>query len=503
MPTPRPSQTYLGPRGFQQADYVMSGGQQIVAASLVICFVGAVALRGISMDGDILGGLADILYRLNILITIFFLAATVYRFLLIDLSLHNREQIDVPDRELREPAGGWPRYIIQVPLYKERHALPHLVDSLSKLDYPKDKLVIQLLVEADDTETKEAITAITLKPPFTVVNIPVSQPRTKPKACNVGLAVADGDYLVIYDAEDRPDPEQLKRAVIAFSRCPAEVACIQAKLNFYNADRNLITRCFTAEYSLWFDLCLPGLDHLRAPIPLGGTSNHFRLDVLKRLQGWDEYNVTEDCDLGLRLFIGGYKTRMLDSTTWEEACPRLMPWIRQRSRWVKGYAQTYLVHTRDPIALTRKLGWKNSLHFHLLIGGSVLAQLVAPLYWLLVGVWLLLHSPLQHWLLVGLTRLAPDLVERLHLATVLTPEALSTFFPGAVFAMAALCLFVGNFMMIYSCVIACMVKGFGHIAKYTPLMIGYWFLMGLAAWKGCLQLLWAPHFWEKTTHHEL
>ncbi len=167
--------------------------------------------------------------------------------------------------------------------------------------------------------------------------VPDTFPRTKPKACNVGLLNAKGEYLVIYDAEDIPDTDQLKKSVIAFRKLDNPlIICLQAKLNYYNPRQNLLTRWFTSEYSMWFDLYLPGLDGLNAPIPLGGTSNHFRVDALKKIGGWDPYNVAEDCDLGIRLFREGYRTRVLDSTTWEEANSRLENWLRQRSRWVKG-----------------------------------------------------------------------------------------------------------------------------------------------------------------------
>jgi cellulose synthase/poly-beta-1,6-N-acetylglucosamine synthase-like glycosyltransferase len=432
----------LGPRGFAQADHLLSGGQKLTllaAAALLVAI-------GIQV------GLRDFLLGVNAVITTLFLLATLYRLYLIDISLKRRREIRIPADSLQPPDGEWPRYVIQVPLYKEPHALPHLVKALSELDYPVDRLTV------------------------TVVEIPVVYPRTKPKACNVGLAVAEGDFLVIYDAEDRPEPDQLKKAVCAFSQCAETTACIQAKLNFYNIERNLLTRCFAAEYAMWFDLCLPGLDHLRAPIPLGGTSNHFRMDVLKRLQGWDEFNVTEDCDLGLRLFVNGWQTRILDSTTWEEACPRFFPWIRQRSRWVKGYVQTYIVHTRDFIGLTRKLGLTNSLHFHLLIGGSVLCQLLSLLYWVMVSVWLIYHGD-------------PE-----------TVQAIGAFFPGPVFVMAATCLFVGNFVLAYCSAIACIRRDLGEVVKYTVLMPLYWMAMAFAAWKGTLQLIWRPHYWEKTQH---
>jgi cellulose synthase/poly-beta-1,6-N-acetylglucosamine synthase-like glycosyltransferase len=454
--------TYLGARGFPQADRSFLPWQRNLGIALLI----AVIVLTIAFPHP--GILA-----VNATCTVFFLLATVYRIFLIDLSLRHRNEITLgPDDLLEPPKGEWPAYVIQVPLYKERHALPHLVEALSALDYPKDKLTIQLLVEADDEETRAALEEHPVSAPFVVVDIPVSYPRTKPKACNVGLAAAAGEYLVIYDAEDRPDPDQLKKAVVGFARCADNTACIQAKLNFYNTRRNLLTRCFTAEYAMWFDLCLPGLDFLRAPIPLGGTSNHFRLDVLKDLGGWDEYNVTEDCDLGLRLFQHGWRTRILDSTTWEEACPRLPWWLKQRSRWVKGYVQTWLVHTRHPLQLSKRLGLVNSLHFHLLIGGSVLSQLLAPFFWALVAVWIIWR-----------------------------PDAIGQFFPGPIFVMGAACLFAGTFYLVYASAIAVVVRGLGRIAGWTLLMPFYWFVMSIAAWKGALQLLWNPHYWEKTQHH--
>ncbi len=456
--------TFLGERGFPQATRTLCDWQKVAL------FAGVPLL--LAWHSYIFGWRSTVLWT-NAVFTAFFLLATLYRALVLDLSLRRACELQVGANELVPPGGQWPRYVVQVPLYRERAALPHLVKALARLDYPPDRLTIQLLVEDDDQETREALKDITIAPPFVVVYVPVSQPRTKPKACNVGLAQAQGDFLVIFDAEDRPEPDQLKKAVIAFGRCPPDVACVQAKLNFYNSTRNLITRCFTAEYAMWFDLCLPGLDYLRAPIPLGGTSNHFRLEVLRQLKGWDEYNVTEDCDLGLRLFAAGWRTRILDSTTWEEACPHLPAWVRQRSRWCKGYLQTYLVQTRRLFDLTHKLGIINSLHFHLLIGGSLVSQLLAPFYWLMVVLWLFWR-----------------------------PQMVGEFFPGPVFFMGALCLFVGNFIFVYSCVIASMRRGFGHVARYAPLMVIYWFIMSLAAWKGALQLISRPHFWEKTAHHQ-
>jgi len=425
--------------------------------------------------GVILGAILDVrleLLLLNIFFSFFYLVSTIYRVFLIDLSLRRARELRVTREQLRSPPpGGCPKYLVLVPLYRESAVLPSLVEALGKLEYPRFRLEVRLLIEEDDDETMTAAKAMRLEPPFVIFPIPVSHPRTKPKACNVGLEDTDAEYLVIYDAEDRPEPDQLKKAVVAFSTVPETVACVQAKLNFYNPDQNFLTRCFTAEYATWFDLCLPGLDCLKAPIPLGGTSNHFRVSALRRLGGWDEYNVTEDCDLGLRLFIAGWQTRILDSTTWEQACPNLVYWIKQRSRWVKGYIQTYLVHVRSPVDLHRRLGFANSLHFHLLIGGTPLCQLISPVYWFLAAFWL-----------------------------VAQPIGLEVFFPGPIFAVGAVCLFAGNFIFAYTSAIACVRRHFGRLAKYGLAMPLYWMLLSIGAWKGFLQLLTRPHHWEKTKH---
>ncbi len=460
-PSPRARDPFDGPRGFPQALRTLVPWQAV--ALVLIC---AALIAGAVVDWR------TELLVVNAVIAVFYLSSSLYRVLLIDLSLRHDREIQVSAEEMMtEPEGGWPEYVVQVPMYKEGDVLPALVAALTNLDYPKDKLEIRLLIEEDDAETLDVARSLNLAPPFVIFPIPVSEPRTKPKACNVGLADTDAEYLVIYDAEDRPERDQLKKAVVAFAKSHAQVACIQAKLNFYNPDYNFLTRCFTAEYATWFDLCLPGLDCLRAPIPLGGTSNHFRLDVLRHLGGWDEFNVTEDCDLGLRLFGAGWQTRILDSTTWEQACPSVRYWIRQRSRWVKGYIQTYLVHLRRPVRLVRDFGFVNSIHFHLLIGGTPFCQLISPFYWVLALLWLLFQ-----------------------------PVGLERFFPGPVFAIGAVCLFAGNFIFAYTSGIACVRRGFGRLAKYGLAMPCYWVLLSIGAWKGFLQLLTRPHHWEKTRH---
>jgi cellulose synthase/poly-beta-1,6-N-acetylglucosamine synthase-like glycosyltransferase len=374
---------------------------------------------------------------LNAAAILFYVTHSLYKFWLLWTSLSRPvarqftppELAVIPDHEL-------PAYTILVPLYHEAMVLPRLVEHLSRLDYPPGRLDIQLLMEADDRVTQEACAGLSLPAQFHPVVVPDSQPKTKPKACNYGLYACQSDLLVIYDAEDRPEPDQLRKAVAGFRAQPERVACLQAKLNFYNQRRNLLTRWFTSEYSVWFDLFLPGLTACGWPIPLGGTSNHFRVPVLQELGGWDPYNVTEDCDLGMRLHKRGYLTAMIDSTTWEEANGNLLSWFRQRSRWVKGYLQTWLVHMRHPLQLLREFGPGAFLSFQMTIGGAVACFLLNPIYWLMTLLWFLTHA-----------------------------GTISAIFPAPVYALGTFCLLAANFVFVYVAVIGCLNRGYNDLAK--------------------------------------
>lgn len=279
-----------------------------------------------------------------------------------------------------------PRYTVLVPLYREGNMVDRLVRRLSTLDYPVGSTQILLLCEQDDEDTLSAVDRTGLVEPFRLVVCPPGSPRTKARACNIGLRYATGELCVICDAEDRPEPDQLRRAAATFAAAPARVACLQASLAFHNRTVNWLTRCFTLEYGTLFGFVLPGLTRWGLPVPLGGTSNHFRTRMLTELGGWDPYNVTEDAELGLRLHGAGYRTAMLPSATLEEACAVAGPWLRQRTRWLKGYLQTWVVHTRRDA--TSPL---DRLAVHTVIGSTVLA--VAPLP-VLLGVLALVRTPL-------------------------------------------------------------------------------------------------------------
>ena len=369
------------------------------------------------------------------------------------------------------PDDAWPVLTVLLPVYREAGMLPGLVRALEALDYPRDRLDAILLVEEDDPDTRAA--AVRVAPPWLrVLVVPPGEPRTKPRACNVGLAAARGEFVVVFDAEDRPESDQLQKAVRAFRRLPGTVACLQARLNYYNAADNLLTRCFALEYAAWFDLYLPGLHSLRGVIPLGGTSNHFRTETLRRLHGWDPWNVTEDCELGVRLARAGLETRILDSTTWEEAVSQTGPWLRQRSRWTKGYWQTHLVHTRAPWDTVRRLGAWRALLLLLTVGGQVAVLLANPFCWLLAGLWLWhpwpLHDPdhpVSRALLVGSVGLA-------------------------------LC----NALFVIIHALAAVRRRRFDLLPACLCMPFYWLLVSVGAWRGVLQSFTAPFYWEKTPH---
>ncbi|MCL4520182.1 MAG: glycosyltransferase [Firmicutes bacterium] len=364
-----------------------------------------------------------------------------------------------------------PIYTILIPARDEASMLPILAQGLDRLDYPKDRLDVKLLLEEDDADTIAAAYAAHLPSYIEVVIVPEGEPRTKPKACNYGLQRARGSYVTIFDAEDVPDPSQLKKAVLAFQRGDAGLVCVQAKLSYYNANQNLLTRWFTAEYAAWFDLFLPALHTTDMPIPLGGTSNHFRTSVLRDLGAWDPFNVTEDADLGIRLYKAGYRTAVLDSVTYEEANSDFVNWVRQRSRWIKGYLQTWLVHMRHPLRLRRQLGRGGFWGFQLSILGTPMMFILNPVYWFITSLWFM-----TNWGLIP------------HL------------FPPGIYYLGMLNLLVGNFVFTYLNAVGAAKQGRWDLVPYALLTPIYWAMMSLASWKAIMQLLTRPSHWEKTEH---
>jgi len=327
------------------------------------------------IGGFLINTLTTAIVVVGILSFVYFVDV-MFNFYLILKSLHSPPEIRSTNEEIAQLKNSeLPTYSVLCPLYKEAHIIPGFLAAIKAMDWPKEKLDVMLLFEEDDQESIDAVKHMELPSFVRVVVVPDSKPKTKPKACNYGLAFAKGEYVVIYDAEDIPDPQQLKKAYLAFQVVGPNIKCLQAKLNYYNPHQNWLTRFFTAEYSLWFDVILTGLQSIQTTIPLGGTSNHFRRQDLLDLEGWDPFNVTEDCDLGIRLFKRGFKTAIIDSTTMEEANSNVKNWIRQRSRWIKGYMQTYLIHMRNPIDFASKQGI-HALVFQLTVGGKQLGYLV-------------------------------------------------------------------------------------------------------------------------------
>ena len=374
-----------------------------------------------------------------------------------------------PDGEPRLTDDELPLFTLLVPAYREAGITQQLIDNLGGIDYPSEKLQILLLLEEDDQDTIGAFRATAAPDRVHMILVPTSLPRTKPKACNVGLTFARGEFLAIYDAEDVPDPLQLRAVVEQFRDSGPEVACIQGRLNYHNLDENLLTRMFTLEYSFWFSYMLRGLDRMGLPIPLGGSSNHFRTDVLRELGGWDPHNVTEDADLGLRANALGYKVAASTSTTMEEACSQLGPWIRQRTRWIKGYMVTFLVHSRHPVRFTRATGLRGTLCLLLLVAGTPALYLASSVVW-------------AFWLFTFLG----GSISWLHIPPVVQTVNVVVFLLG-----------FGSMILMHAVAGRRRQRG---LAVYALLLPIYWLLHSYAAWRAIWHLVAKPDLWEKTPH---
>lgn len=470
---------------------------------VIFLFIGVVAL--VSLLTFLFFGTLPIVVLIFSAALVFYFGSLVFKTFLMVASLVH--PLPTPSKKDLEtiPPDDLPKYTILVPLYHEANVVHESVKALARLNYPKHKLDVRYLVEEDDRETLAMTTLLAYPYGFRVMIIPQGGPRTKPKALNVGILESHGTYLTIYDAEDQPDPDQLKKVVWAFSCLPEKVVCLQAKLTFYNPEQNLLTKWFFAEYYSWFNHFLPGLFALKLPIPLGGTSNHFKTSVLKELGAWDPYNVTEDADLGIRISRMGYKVAMVESVseqkagrethnphrhsstrmrrvssgtigiiqseTMEEANSEVLNWIRQRTRWIKGYLQTTLVHLRHPKQAITDLSWKGFLSFLFFMIGTPLGHLLNLVFWTITILGFL-----------GINSILPPGI------------------PEPLLIAGTISLIFGNLLFILLHVVPMLLIKQWKVALAGIVIPLYWVLMSLATVRAVWQLIMAPHYWDKTVH---
>ena len=363
-----------------------------------------------------------------------------------------------------------PTYSVLVPVFRETSVLGQLLRGLSCLNYPPEKLEIKIIVEEFDTSLRRALEKFNLPPHIEVIVVPQGSPQTKPRALNYALQFCHGSLLTIYDAEDVPEPNQLRDVAREFLRADNRLACLQAQLTAYNPNENWLTRQFTAEYATLFGLILPALAARNLPLTLGGTSNHFRTHILRQIGGWDAHNVTEDADLGLRLARLGFRTGVVQSLTYEEANTQLGNWLGQRARWLKGFMQTWLVHMRNPVRTGRELGPSGFWALQALTAGIFFSALFHP-FLIALTVWFLMadqpQASMSTMLLAGLN--------------------LEVFVLGYGVAMLAGAKALRQRGL----------KGWWFTIATMPF---YWLLMSIAAWMAVWQLIFAPFKWNKTEH---
>lgn len=369
-------------------------------------------------------------------------------------------------------ARDLPVYSVLVALYREAGIVPELLVALGRLQWPRSKLEIKLVCEADDEATLAAIRAHPLRAGVEVIEVPPVGPRTKPKALAYALPTVSGEFVVLYDAEDRPHPLQLLEAWQKFTAGGPELACLQAPLEISNAKAGPIARLFALEYAALFRGLLPFLARRRLVLPLGGTSNHFRRDILEKVGGWDPHNVTEDADLAIRLARNGYRTETISRATLEEAPNDFATWLPQRTRWFKGWLLTWLVHMRDPLRLLREIGPGSFLITQFLFVGMVLSGLAHPI------------------MLATVTALAIRTVAGVSLGTMHGSLLLIDITNIA-------CGYASFILLGRQTLTRQERRGFWKAVVFTPV---YWMMLSVAALKSFIELWRAPHFWAKTDH---
>ncbi|MEM6490245.1 MAG: glycosyltransferase family 2 protein, partial [Pseudomonadota bacterium] len=471
--------------------------------ALACAAVGAAALVAAALPAAALAAVLALLVLLGVATTVTRLAAAL-------ASIWPARRLPpLPETDRLPPIS------MLIPLFREAGMLRRLLAALETTDYPRALLDVKLVVEADDRATRQALAAIDLPPWVSTVVVPPGRPRTKPRALNYALGFCRGEIVGVLDAEDRPARDQFRRVAASFADGAAQggvpgarVAAVQCQLTFHNPKDTWISRCFHMEYAIWFSVLLRGWARLGLPVPLGGTSVYFRRTALAAVGGWDAHNVTEDADLGMRLHKRGWRTRLIDSATEEEANCAALPWVRQRSRWLKGYVLTWLSHARAPRRLWQQMGPVGWLGFHVLFLGGIASYLALPLFWLtlLDGalVTLGLGGGFGLWAAVtALTAAAPAEATGQVAGDVSGLAALGAWPATAVGWLArvlGVALAVGQGVMLACAALALARRRALGLIAWLPLLPVYWTLGALAAWKALVELVVAPTWWDKTEH---
>lgn len=414
------------------------------------------------------------LFYINFGVNLYIFIALVFRLFLAVTGLFIKQNNIAPTRMATD--DELPIYSIMVAIYKENETtLSNLVKNLDRLDYPKEKLDIKIVLEEDDIETIEIFKKLRIASYYEIIVVPPGGPKTKPKACNYALKFVRGEYVTVFDAEDDPDPNQLRYVYSVYKeadeRGETDIACYQCRLNFYNSKENFFTKMFTLEYSYWYELIMPALDLYNMPIPLGGTSNHFKTKFLHEMLAWDPYNMTEDADLGLRISQLGYRTKMLPPHTLEEAPVEFINWIKQRTRWNKGHMQTLLVHNRHPFKLIKKIGLKNYLSFNFLIMGGIAMSLSYITYSIIMLLSYIFDTKLEHAVFTEFMRLFGEVN-----------------------------LIMGTVVVVIMIFIASLKAKLYDLSHYSFASPFYWLFIGMACYRALFQLIFQPFKWEKTQH---
>lgn len=449
---------------------IHSAKKHLYAETLSLVVIAFIAVTGSLYAVYRIAGVSPLIALSGIIAALYFFLIS-FKLLMVAKSI-SAPLIDFSAEEIRSIRDkDLPVYTILIPLYREEKVIRQIIDAMKAIDYPPKKLDVIITLEEYDHSTINAIKEANPPAYFKTLILPDVKPKTKPKALNVALLQTKGEFLVIYDAEIVPDTDQLKKAYLAFKKHP-ELTALQTRLDHYNVRQSFITRLFNAEFSFYYDLFLPGLDRLGIPLPLSGHSTHFRREAIETIGAWDPYNVTEDCDLGIRMCRTGYKAAVINSTSREEATATLGAWLCQRTCWMKGFIQTSIVHLRHPLRFKREIGgWKNFFGFLFIVPGTVVINVLNLLYWGILAAWFMTGS-----------------------------ETIQAVFPAPVLYISVFSFVVGNFIFTYLNLIGAYQRKRFDIVKYAFLSPVYWIMLAIASARAAAQIITSPHHWEKTVH---
>ena len=315
------------------------------------------------------------------LLLIFFYSLTILN-LSVNYLKNKKQNSEAPKFNLLDP-NEIPYVTVQLPIYNEKYVVPRLLENIAKLEYPKNKLEIQVLDDSTDDSVAETASIIERlqKTGLDIVHIRrENREGFKAGALKYGTAIAKGDFIAIFDADFLPKPDWLKQTVVYFK--DEKIGVVQTRWGHINRNYSLLTKIQALALDTHFTLEQVGRNSKGHFINFNGTAGIWRKKTILDAGNWEGDTLTEDLDLSYRAQLKNWKFKYLEDVETPAELPVVVSAARsQQFRWNKGGAEVFRKSVRNILA-SKNIGWKTKFHGSMFLYVFIVALLSVPMMYI-------------------------------------------------------------------------------------------------------------------------